>query len=142
MTSTTQPVAVATESRTRPAAGRVLRRFAELQIPMALGALVCFLLARVIPAPLAAAIGYYPGSWPFAIGDVLYLSLPVAAWLTLRGRGRRRGLETAAAMIAPVAAIVVLGELAGGPYLVWLLTAGYPAMSLGLLAVLLIRRNP
>jgi hypothetical protein len=35
-------------------------------------------------------------------------------------------------MLVPVAAIVVVGELTGYAYRPWLITAGYPAMSLGM----------
>jgi hypothetical protein len=47
----------------------------------------------------------------------------------------------AVAMIAPVAAIMVLGELTGYAYRLWLLTAGYPAMSLGMLIDMLYHRD-
>jgi hypothetical protein len=43
-------------------------------------------------------------------------------------------------MLAPEAAIIALGELAGYAYLPWLTTAGYPAMALGMLTYLLSRR--
>lgn len=44
-------------------------------------------------------------------------------------------------MIAPVAAIIVLGEVAGYDYLSWLVITDYPAMSLGLLVYMLCHRE-
>ena len=44
-------------------------------------------------------------------------------------------------MLVPVAAIIVLGQLAGYAYLLWLVTAMYPAMCLGLLVYMLYRRD-
>lgn len=44
-------------------------------------------------------------------------------------------------MLAPIAAIVVLGELTGSAYLLWLVMAMYPAMSVGMVAYVLYRRE-
>ena len=119
---------------------RILLHFLEMQIPMGLGALVCYVLGRLIPASSSFATIYHPGTYLFATGDVLFLTVPVLAWMIFRGHGWRRSLEMAAAMLAPVAAIVVLGELAGAAYLLWLVTAMYPAMCLGMLVYMLYRR--
>jgi hypothetical protein len=121
-------------------AGRFLLRFLELQIPMGLGALVCFLMVRLISASSYATV-YHPGTYLFTIGDVLFLTTPVAAWMIVRGYGWRSSLEMALAMLAPVAAIILLGHWGGYPYLLWLVTAGYPAMSLGMFIYMLNRRD-
>lgn len=118
-----------------------LMRFLELQIPMGLGALVCYLLGRLIPASSSFATVYHPGTYLFAIGDVLFLTVPVVAWIILRGHSWRYSLEMAVAMIAPVGVIAVLGELARTAYLLWLVTAMYPAMCLGILVYMLSRRD-
>jgi hypothetical protein len=120
---------------------RFLLQFLELQIPMGLGALICYLLGRLIPASSSFATVYHPGTYLFATGDVLFLTVPVVAWMILRGYGWRRSLEMAVAMIAPVAAIVVLAELAGVAYLLWLITAMYPSMCLGMIAYMIYRRD-
>jgi hypothetical protein len=122
-------------------AGRFLLHFLELQIPMGLGALICYLLTRLIPASSSFATAYHPGTFLFGVGDVLFLTVPVVAWMIFRGHGWRQSLEMAVAMIAPVAAIMVLGQLTAYDYLTWLLTAGYPAMCLGMLAYMLYRRD-
>jgi hypothetical protein len=61
--------------------------------------------------------------------------------MIFRSHGWRHSLEMAIAMITPVAAIIVLGQLAGVAYLLWLVTAMYPAMCLGMLAYMLYRRD-
>ncbi|HET8562630.1 MAG TPA: hypothetical protein VFM35_02035 [Candidatus Binatia bacterium] len=121
--------------------GRFLLHFLEMQIPMGFGALICYLLGRLIPASSSFATVYHPGTYLFAVGDVLYLSVPVVVWKIFRGHGWRHSLELAVAMIALVAAIMVLGQLTVYDYLTWLLTAGYPAMSLGMLVYMLYRRD-
>ena len=120
-------------------ARRFLLRFLEMQVPMTLGALVCYLFVNQIPASSSFATVYYPGSYLFTAGDIIFLTVPVVAWMVLRGHSWRNSLEMAVAMLTPVAAIIVLGELAGYAYLPWLVTAGYPAMSLGMLAHMLYR---
>jgi hypothetical protein len=121
---------------------RFFLQFLELQIPMVLGASVCYLLGRLVPVSSSLATAYHPGTYLFAIGDVLFLTVPVVGWMIVRGHRPRHSLEMALAMVAPVAMIAVAGELAGYAYLLWLVTAMYPAMSLGMLVYMLYRRGP
>jgi hypothetical protein len=136
------PTVAVTRAGGRVRAGPFLARFVELQVPMALGALACYLLVGRIPASSDLAAVYHPGTYLFAVGDLFFLSAPVAAWVAFRCGGWRRGLEVAGAMVAPVAAIAVLGEAGGYPYLGSLVVAGYPAMSLGMLADVAYRAGP
>jgi hypothetical protein len=106
---------------------------------MAVGALVCLGLGRLISDGSALATAYHPGTYLFAIGDVLFLTVPVVAWTLFRDPGWRPGLEIALAMIAPVAIIALAGEIARYPYLLWLVTGMYPAMSLGMIAYIFYR---
>jgi len=115
--------------------------FLELQIPMGLGALVCYLLTGLIPASSSFATIYHPGTYLYAAGDLLFLAVPVVAWMVFRGYGWRHSREMAVAMGAPVAAIIVLGQLAGYAELLWLVIAVYPAMCLGMLVYMLYRRD-
>jgi hypothetical protein len=132
-------------SASAPEATASLRRsllsFLELQTAMALGALVCLLVGRLVRASSLDATDYRPGTLLFFLGDVFFLTVPVVAWMLLRVHGRRHSVELAAAMLAPVAAIVVLGELARSAYLLLLVTGMYPAMSFGMLAYMLYRRD-
>ena len=124
-------------ARVRDASGRrLLRRFFELQVPMALGALVCLGVVTLLAASPAVAAVYRPGTYLFAAGDIVFLTTPVVAWLRFRGHRWRSSLTMAGALLAPVAAIALAGELASLPYLSWLVYAGYPAMSLGMFAYL------
>ena len=50
----------------------------ELQIPMGAGALLCLLVGRLVGTSEYAAV-YYPGSALFAIGDLLFLTVPAVA---------------------------------------------------------------
>jgi hypothetical protein len=122
-------------------AGRFILNFLELQIAMVLGAFVCFQLGRVISDASSLRVAYHPGTYLYAIGDVLFLSVPVVVWRRFRGRGWRHSLELALAMIGPVAIIAVVGELAGYAYRLWLVTGMYPVMSLGLILYVLYRRD-
>ena len=115
--------------------------FLEMQIAMGLGALVCYLVTRLIRASSSIATIYHPGTYLYTAGDLLFLTVPVVAWMILRSYSWRHSLEMVVAMSAPVAAIIVLGELAGYAYLLWLVTAMYPAMSLGMLLYMLYRRD-
>jgi hypothetical protein len=120
---------------------RFILHFLELQIPLSLGALVCFLLGRLVSASSSLATFYHPGTVLFAIGDVIFLTVPVIAWMIIRGHSQRRSLEMAVAMIAPVTVIAVLGELSGAAYLLWLVTGMYPTMCLSILVYMLYHRN-
>jgi hypothetical protein len=142
MTTNTRRVRLPQTGEMRSVAGnasRFLLQFMELQIAMGVGALLCFLLGRLIPASSTVATVYYPGSYLYATGDILFLTVPVVAWMIFRGHGWRHSLEMVVAMLAPVAAITVVGEMAAYAYLPSLITAGYPAMSLGMLVYLLYR---
>jgi hypothetical protein len=112
-----------------------------MQIPMGLGALICYVLVRLLSATSSSfSKVYQPGTYLFAIGDVLYLAVPVVMWMRFR-HGQQHSLNMGIAMVAPVAAILLLGPLTAYNYLTWLITAGYPAMCLGMLIYMLFRRD-
>jgi hypothetical protein len=121
--------------------GRFFLHFLALQISMTLGALVCYLVVRLISASSGSTTIYRPGTFLFAVGDIFFLIVPVIAWMVFRGHSARHSLEMAVAMGLPVVAILVFGPLTAYDYLTWLLTAGYPAMSLGMLTYMLYRRD-
>jgi hypothetical protein len=130
-----------TSSERLRGARRFILRFLELQIPMALGAFVCYALGPLISDRLGLALAYHPGTYMFAIGDVLFLTVPVAAWTLIRERDWRPSLEMALAMVAPVAMIALVGEVKRYPYLLWLITGMYPVMCLGMIADMVYRRD-
>ena len=122
-------------------AGRFVLTFLELQIPMVLGAVVCYLVSRLASASPSYAAIYHPGTYLYGAADILFLTAPVLVWLIFRGHGRRYSREMMIAMIAPVAVAVLLGELLGFPYLPWLLYSSYPLMCLGMLVYILYQRE-
>jgi hypothetical protein len=121
--------------------GRFLLYFLELQLPMVLGALICYLVVRFITSSSSFSTIYYPGTYLFAIGDLIFLTMPVMIWMIFRRYSWRHSFELGIAMVAPVAAIMVLGQFTAYDYLTWLLTAGYPVMCLGMLIYMLYRRD-
>jgi hypothetical protein len=108
---------------------------------MVLGALICYLVVRLISRSSSFSTIYYPGTYLFAIGDLVFLTVPVVIWMIFRKYSWRYSMEMSIVMIAPVAAIMVLGQLTGYDYLTWLLTGGYPLMCLGMLIYMLYRRD-
>jgi hypothetical protein len=67
--------------------GRRLFPFVELQLAMALGALACLLVGRVARASPIYATDYKPGTVPYFLGDVFFLTVPVVIWIK---SGKRR----------------------------------------------------
>lgn len=124
-----------------PKARRFLLHFLELQIPMMLGALICYVVVRLISSSSSFSTFYSPGTYLFAIGDFLFLTVPVVIWLIFRNYSWQYSLEMSVAMIAPVAVILALGQLTAYDFLTWLLTSGYPLMCLGMLIYMLYRRD-
>ena len=130
-----------TSSERLRGARRFILRFLELQIPMALGAFVCYALGPLIGDRSVLALAYHPGTYLFAIGDVVFLTVPVVAWTLVRERDWRQSLEMTLAMVAPVAIIAVVGEVVRYPYLLWLVTGMYPLMCLGMIADMIYHRD-
>jgi hypothetical protein len=75
------------------------------------------------------------------VGMVIFMTVPMVAWMRLRGHGWRHGYEMAAGMLLPVAAIWVLLGLGAAATLPWLPGADHPAMLLGMLVAMLLRRE-
>ncbi len=118
-----------------------LWHFLELQIAMSLGALICYLIVRLISRTSSFTTAYRPGTFLFAAGDIFFLTVPVVVWMFFRGHGWPHSLKLASAMISPVVVIMMFDQFTAYDYLTWLLTGGYPAMSLGMLAYMLYHRN-
>jgi hypothetical protein len=108
---------------------------------MCFGAFICYLVVHLISVSSSLAAAYRPGTFLFATGDIFFLTVPVVACMIFRCHGWRHSLELAAAMITPVVIIMALGQFTDYDYLTWLLTAGYPAISLGMLIYVLYRRD-
>ena len=72
---------------------------------------------------------------------VVFMTVPMVAWMRLRGHSWRHGAEMAAGMLAPAVVIYILLGLGAGATLPWLQEADHPAMLLGMLAAMLLRRE-
>src|SRR5215208_1069165 len=55
-------------------AGRLFLIFLELQIPMVLGALVCYLVSRLVSGLPGYALIYHPGTYLYGAADILFLT--------------------------------------------------------------------
>src|SRR5260370_9457634 len=102
--------------------------FGEMVLAMMAGMLVYMPVAGFIPAALQQ------------IGMALFMAAPMIAWMRIRGHGWRHGLEMALAMLVPWAAVEGLVALGAASVLPWLAHASDPAMYLGMLGIMLVRR--
>ena len=102
--------------------------FAEMCLAMQVGMLIFILAAGVIPEPAA-------------IGMALFMAAPMVAWMRIRGHGWRHGIDVAAAMIVPWAVVLALFAVGSANVMPWLAQADGPAMYLGMLAIMLVRRD-
>lgn len=121
--------------------GRFLLHLLEMLLAMQVGMVIFHLLAGLIPA----------SSSLFAVTDSetvlhnvvmdIFMTVPMLAWMILRGHGWRHSLEMGFSMLAPIAAINLLCSLGVVEYLPWLAEASGPAMFFGMLAAMLYRRS-
>jgi hypothetical protein len=129
--------------RRREAAGCVVRfplHFAEMWIAMLVG------MAVFDPVGLGlAAQGYASLLDPMSIDSevemTIFMVAAVVLWMRVRGWCWRDGAEMAVAMLVPWAAVLVLGHLGLSMAAAWLSTSGRIAMPLGMLAIMLYRRD-
>lgn len=121
--------------------GRLLLHLAEMLAAMMAGMMIFHLLVRAILAPLGYAAAFGPGTDLHTIGMAVFMTLPMAAWMRVRGHGWRLGAEMSAAMLLPMAAVVVLCRLGADTWLPWLAQAASPAMYLGMFAAIIYRRD-
>jgi hypothetical protein len=109
--------------------GRFAFHFGEMVLAMMAGMLIYVPLEGLIPASVQP------------IGMALFMAWPMVAWMRIRGHGWRHGFEMAAAMLVPWAAVAGLVALGAASVLPWLAHAGDPAMYLGMLGIMLVRRD-
>ena len=126
--------------RPRPGAwsfGRFTLHFAEMTLAMFAGMAVFHMVAGGHGHGAATETT----SVMHQVGMMVFMTVPMVAWMRLRGHGWRHGYEMAVGMLAPVVAIGVLLVLGAGSTLPWLQGAEHPAMLLGMLAAMLLRRE-
>ena len=69
------------------------------------------------------------------------MTVPMVAWMIVRGHGWQHSAEMAFAMSAPMAVVIVVRLLGGGASQPWLIQIGYLGMFLGMLIAMLYRRD-
>ena len=121
--------------------GRFLLHLLEMLLAMQVGMVIFHLLENQIPTTSSLAPVADNGTVLHNVVMDIFMTVPMLAWMILRGHGWRHSLEMGVAMLAPVAVINLLCSLGAVEYLPWLAGASGPAMNLGMLAAMLYRRN-
>jgi hypothetical protein len=121
--------------------GRFLWHYAEMLLAMGIGGFLFSLLLRQIPESSSYAAVFARGTYVRAIVSSLFMTVPMVAWMILRGHGWRHSWEMTGAMLAPVAAIIVLRMLGVDAYLPWIAKINCPAMDLAMLVYMLYHRD-
>jgi hypothetical protein len=109
--------------------GRFVLHFAEMCLAMVAGMLLFMAVPGVMALPPLA----------HQLGMAVAMSVPMIAWMRIRGHGWRPGLEMSLGMLAPWALVLVLVRLGAADAAPWLADADGAAMLLGMLAVMLLR---
>ena len=121
--------------------GRFLWHYAEMMLAMGIGGFLFSVLLRQIPETSSYAAAFARGTYLRAIVSSLFMTVPMVAWMILRGHGWRHSWEMTGAMLAPVAAIIVLRMLGVDAYLPWIAKINCPAMDLAMLVYMLYHRD-
>jgi putative intracellular protease/amidase len=112
-------------------AGRLSLHFAEMWIAMLVGMAVFMAIPGVMSLPVVA----------HQLGMALAMTVPMVAWMRIRGHGWRHGMEMAGGMLVPWVAVLALVRLGAANTLPWLSNAPDAAMLLGMLGIMLFRRE-
>jgi hypothetical protein len=110
-------------------AARFVLHFAEMCVAMVVGMMLFMAIPGVMELPRAVHV----------IGMALAMSVPMVAWMRIRGHGWRHGIEMSIGMLLPWIGVLALVAMGVSSVLPWLELADAPAMFLGMLAVMLLR---
>ena len=122
--------------------GRFGLHYLEMVVAMMVGMPFFFMLRNVIPASSSYRAVFVRGTILFDLAMVVVMTVPMVAWMIVRGHGWRHSTEMAFAMSAPMVAVIALRLLVGSDtYLPWLRQVGYNGMFLGMLIAMLYRRG-
>jgi hypothetical protein len=106
--------------------------FLEMQILMVLGMVMFGMLADQLRASPSFGAAFRSGADLAILGDGLFMSVPMVAWMLWRGHDRRHSLEMGAFMLVPGLAIIALGWLGADRYAPWLRDGACGFMCLGM----------
>ncbi|HET7089429.1 MAG TPA: hypothetical protein VFL17_12340, partial [Anaerolineae bacterium] len=87
--------------------GRFIRHFLEMLLAMVAGMAILYLLGNLIPASSRYAAAFESGTNLHAIMMAVFMTVPMVAWMIVRGHGWRHSAEMAVAMLAPMAVGIV-----------------------------------
>lgn len=121
--------------------GRFLLHLLEMLLAMQAGMILFHLLENQIPATSSLAAVADSETVVHNVVMDIFMTVPMLAWMLLRGHGWHHSLEMAFAMLAPTAVINLLCSLGAVEYLPWLAEVSGPAMYIGMLGAMLYRRN-
>ncbi len=122
-------------------AGRFSLHFLEMLLAMMAGMPIFSLVRSLIPASSSYAAAFKSGTIAYSIAMTVFMTVPMVAWMIVRGHSWRHSAEMAFAMFAPVAVTTVLRLLGADTYLPWLGNASHVGMFLGMLIAMLYRRD-
>jgi hypothetical protein len=121
-------------------AGSFVVHFAEMWFAMLLG-MAAFMILRIALSARGSTALLDATAIEFQAGMAVSMAVPMAAWMRLRGCRWRECTEMTAAMLVPTAGAVVLGALDLRDALLWLATNQHTLMLVGMLAIMLYRRE-
>ena len=121
--------------------GRFLLHLLEMLLAMMVGMPVLFMLRNLIPASSSYAAAFQRGTALFGLAMAVFMTVPMVAWMIVRGHGWRHSAEMAVAMLAPMAVGIVPQALGLVAYQPWFPAAGMLGMLLGMIIVMLYRRD-
>lgn len=128
LTARTWPSRIPASAQT---AGRFLLHFAEMWVAMLVGMMFFMAVPGVMALP----------AFMHQVGMAASMTVPMIAWMRIRGHAWRHGIEMALAMLIPWAAVLGLVGLGAANELPWLAQSGTAAMALGMLGIMLFRRE-
>jgi hypothetical protein len=121
-------------------AGSFVVHFAEMWFAMMLG-MAAFMILRVVLNARDSTALLDATSVEFQVGMAVFMAAPMAAWMRLRGCRWRECAEMTAAMMVWSGGAVVLRVLELRDALLWLGTNQHALMLVGMLAIMLYRRE-
>jgi hypothetical protein len=121
--------------------GRFILHLLEMLLSMMVGMVVLYLLDILSPESASYNAFFEYGTIEFDLAMAVFMTVPMVAWMMVRGHDRGHVAEMAFGMNAPVAVIIVLRLLGAEADQPWLADASHPAMYLGMLTAMLYRRD-
>jgi mannitol-specific phosphotransferase system IIBC component len=120
---------------------RFILHLLEMTVAMMAGMPVLFMLRNAIPPSSSFAAAFQPGTALFGLMAGVFMTVPMVAWMIVRGHGWRHSVEMGLAMLVPFAALIVPQALGLLAYQAWFPVVGNLVMMLSMILVMLYRRD-